>query len=193
MPRRCAPNRGCGAIRPTIPTCCRTGRRKSARYWRRSTRPGRRTRRPGPDPLQPWDNGRASSTANRPMISNELDIEPYRARLRALGRVQIPGFLQEDAAQRLHGCLRDEVPWETAQRTDAPPLPGLPAAAPAGTAEEAARMQAVGDPTGDGIECYYAGGRMTDARPEGKEPHVGRRAVADLVNSEPFLQLAPDL
>ena len=61
------------------------------------------------------------------MISNELDIEPYRARLRALGRVQVPGFLQEDAARRLHDCLREEVPWETAQRTDAARAPGLPA------------------------------------------------------------------
>jgi len=127
------------------------------------------------------------------MISNELDIEPYRARLRALGRVQIPGFLQEDAAQRLHACLRDEVPWETAQRTDAPPLPGLPVAATPGSAEDAALLQAVSERARDGFEFYFDRYRMIDARRDGQDPHLVLHAVVDFLNSEPFLQFARHL
>ena len=56
------------------------------------------------------------------MINNDLRIEPYRARLDATGRVQVPGFLQEPSAQRLRDCLEREVPWEPAQRSDRPPL-----------------------------------------------------------------------
>ena len=74
------------------------------------------------------------------MISNELDIEPFRARLRAHGRVQVPGFLQDQAALRLHDCLRDEVPWETAQRTDAELAPGLLRSPSPGSGEDAAAL-----------------------------------------------------
>ena len=74
------------------------------------------------------------------MISNELDIGPLRERLKSHRRLQVLDFLQEPAADRLHACLRDEVPWEIAQRADLPapvhplPMPGAP--------EEAALLEA---------------------------------------------------
>lgn len=50
------------------------------------------------------------------MISNDLDIDVWRRHLARHGRVQIPRFLQDDAAERLHRCLREEVPWHQAER-----------------------------------------------------------------------------
>src|SRR5690606_17889823 len=90
----------------------------------------------GPRPPGACDNSCVPTTQARSgatMISNELQLEPWRARLRAHGRVQIPGFLQEEAAERLHQCLRDEVPWEIAQRTGAELPPGLPREAAPGS------------------------------------------------------------
>src|SRR3546814_2176348 len=52
------------------------------------------------------------------MISNDVDFSPYRLRFQREGRVQVPGFLQSTAAERLHRCLRHEVPWTLAERVD---------------------------------------------------------------------------
>jgi Rps23 Pro-64 3,4-dihydroxylase Tpa1-like proline 4-hydroxylase len=54
------------------------------------------------------------------MINPDADFAPYRAALAARGRVQIPGFLVEEAAQRLHACLAHEVPWSLAERGTGP-------------------------------------------------------------------------
>lgn len=45
------------------------------------------------------------------MINNDLNFEGYRIDLAKNTRVQIPDFLQLDAAERLHSCLQNEVPW----------------------------------------------------------------------------------
>src|SRR3546814_12996289 len=52
------------------------------------------------------------------MISNELEIEPWRTQLAQRGRVQIRDFLQDSAADRIRECLEHEVPWEVSQRAD---------------------------------------------------------------------------
>lgn len=51
------------------------------------------------------------------MINNELNITLYRQRLVQNTRVQIPGFLQEDAAEAIHRCLAEEIPWALAERS----------------------------------------------------------------------------
>ena len=112
------------------------------------------------------------------MISNELDIEPYRARLRAQGRVQVPGFLQDGAATRLHDCLRDEVPWETAQRTDAELAPGLARSVAPGSADDAALLEAASRRRG--FEFYF-------------DPQLVLHAVVDFLNSPPFIDFARHL
>ncbi|WP_052631562.1 2OG-Fe(II) oxygenase [Pseudoxanthomonas suwonensis] len=127
------------------------------------------------------------------MISNELDIEPFRARLRAHGRVQIPGFLQEDAATRLHHCLRDEVRWETAQRADAEPAPGQSASAVPGSAQDAALLEAATRRAREGFEFYFDRYRMIEARRDGLDPELVLHAVVDFLNSPPFLQFARHL
>lgn len=124
------------------------------------------------------------------MISNELDIEPYRARLRTNGRVQIPDFLQLDAAEELHQCLRDEVRWETAQRTDAVLPPGQPRAAAPGSVEDAALLQAVSERAKEGFEFYFDRYRMIDARCDGIDPDLVLHVVVDFLNSPEFLAFA---
>ena len=52
------------------------------------------------------------------------------------------GFLQEDAALRLHQCLSEEVPWETAQRSDAVLAEGQDRRPPPGSAEDEAALAA---------------------------------------------------
>src|SRR3546814_11521298 len=59
----------------------------------------------------------ATGTANA-MISNELEIEPWRTQLSQRGRVQIRDFLQDSAADRIRECLAHEVPREVSQRAD---------------------------------------------------------------------------
>ena len=127
------------------------------------------------------------------MISNELQLEPWRARLSAHGRVQIPGFLQQDAAERLHACLRDEVPWETAQRTDAPDVDGVPRGAAPGSAADAALLQATTARASDGFEFYFDRYRMIDARRDGLDPHLVLHAVVDFLNSPEFIEFARQL
>jgi SM-20-related protein len=123
------------------------------------------------------------------MINNDLDIEPYRAKLRSDGRVQIPEILQADAADELHQCLRDEVRWETAQRSDAV-LEGKPRAAAPGSAEDAALLQAITERARDGFEFYFDRYRMIDARREGIDPDLVLHVVVDFLNSPEFLAFA---
>ena len=127
------------------------------------------------------------------MISNELQIEPWRARLRAHGRVQIPGFLQDEAALRLHQCLRDEVPWETAQRTDAALADGQQRSALPGSDEDAAALAATCLRAREGFEFYFDRYRMIDARRDGTDPQLVLHAVVDFLNSPQFLDFARQL
>jgi len=52
------------------------------------------------------------------MINNNLNLNHYRQLLVQQTRVQIPDFLQTDAAEALHTCLRDEIPWALAERSE---------------------------------------------------------------------------
>lgn len=123
------------------------------------------------------------------MINNDLDIEPYRAKLRSDGRVQIPEILQTDAADELHQCLRDEVRWETAQRSDAV-LGDKPRTATPGSAEDAALLQAITERARGGFEFYFDRYRMIDARRDGIDPDLVLHVVVDFLNSPEFIAFA---
>ena len=127
------------------------------------------------------------------MINNDLLLEPWRARLRAHGRVQIPGFLQEPSALRLHQCLSEEVPWETAQRSDAALAPGQASSAVPGSAEDAALLEAASRRAREGFEFYFDRYRMIDARRDGTDPQLVLHAVVDFLNSPQFLEFARQL
>lgn len=124
------------------------------------------------------------------MISNTLDFARFRQLLLQHSRVQIPDFLQTDAADELHACLRDEVRWETAQRTDATLAPGQPHSPAPGSAEDAAMLQAVRERALAGFEFYFDRYRMIDARRDGIDPDLVLHVVVDFLNSEEFLAFA---
>ena len=127
------------------------------------------------------------------MINNDLLLEPWRARLRAHGRVQIPGFLQEPSALRLHQCLSEEVPWETAQRSDAVLAEGQDRRPPPGSAEDEAALAATCLRAREGFEFYFDRYRMIDARRDGTDPQLVLHAVVDFLNSPQFLDFARQL
>ena len=124
------------------------------------------------------------------MISNELDITPYQLRLRERGRVQIPDFLQQPSAQRLHECLRDEVRWETALRSDRPRPSGADSAAHGDGATRRALQQAIYRRARDDFEFIFERYRMVEARRDGLDPGLVLHVVVDFLNSPPFLEFA---
>ena len=127
------------------------------------------------------------------MINNDLLLEPWRARLRAHGRVQIPGFLQEPSALRLHQCLSEEVPWETAQRSDAVLADGQDRSPPPGSAADEVALAATCLRAREGFEFYFDRYRMIDARRDGTDPQLVLHAVVDFLNSPQFLDFARQL
>ena len=127
------------------------------------------------------------------MINNDLLLEPWRARLRAHGRVQIPGFLQEPSALRLHQCLREEVPWETAQRSDAVLADGQDRSPPPGSAADEVALAATCLRAREGFEFYFDRYRMIDARRDGTDPQLVLHAVVDFLNSPQLLNFARQL
>ena len=127
------------------------------------------------------------------MINNDLLLEPWRARLRAHGRVQIPGFLQEPSALRLHQCLREDVPWETAQRSDAVLADGQDRSPPPGSAADEMALAATCLRAREGFEFYFDRYRMIDARRDGTDPQLVLHAVVDFLNSPQFLDFARQL
>lgn len=119
------------------------------------------------------------------MISNELDFEPYRQALARDGRVQIPGFLQADAAEQLAGCLRQDVPWVTAER-------GLPDSAPWQGETLRQRMPAAYQRAAAGFHFVYDRYLMVEAMKAGRNPGLLVHAALEFFNSPPFLGFIRD-
>ena len=125
------------------------------------------------------------------MISNTLEIAPYRNRLLSHGRVQIPGFLQEPSAARLRECLSNEVPWQTALRSDRP-VAGSDNAAHSEVAHQAL-LHTLYQRARDAFEFVFDRYRMIDARRDGLDPELVLHAVVDFLNTPPFLDFARHL
>lgn len=116
------------------------------------------------------------------MISNELDAERYRRELAARGRVQMPDFLQVDAAQRLHDCLRSEVPWHVAER-DMPDQD----CAPGTQADRALLERAYARDDGGGFHFVYDRYLMIEAFKAGRDPGLVLHTVLEFFNGPQFL------
>lgn len=114
------------------------------------------------------------------MISNELDIEPYRLALARDGRVQVPGFLQTAAADRLEDCLRREVPWVTAER-------GQPDVAAFDAEVRRQRMPAAYQRAAAGFHFVYDRYLMVEALKAGRDPGLVLHAVVEFFNGPDFL------
>lgn len=126
------------------------------------------------------------------MINNELDVTPYRRRLLEQGRVQIPGFLQEPSAERLRQCLRDEVPWQPALRSDRP-LPASVGAAKSPENVHPGLLQTLYQRAREDFEFVFDRYRMIEARRDGLDPGLVLHVVVDFLNSPPFIEFAREL
>jgi len=115
------------------------------------------------------------------MINNDLDIASYRKRLAEAGRVQIPNFLQPDAAARLAECLRREVPWVTAERGQPDSKPWPPEVA-------RERMPAAYRRAATGFHFVYDRYLIVEAMREGRDKGHLLHAVLEFFNDLPYLQ-----
>ncbi|MGV8940795.1 MAG: 2OG-Fe(II) oxygenase [Lysobacter sp.] len=117
------------------------------------------------------------------MINNELDDERYRDLLAKHGRVQIPDFLQEEAADTLHNCLLNQVPWLTAERGQ----PDRVVAEGGGEGEKMRGMDEVYARAGEGFHFIYDRYLMVEAMKYGRDPELVLHVVLAFFNSPEFL------
>lgn len=129
------------------------------------------------------------------MINEALDLARCRERLQAQGRVQVDGFLQPDAAERLHDCLAREVPWTLALRDrDGARTIAAPAYAAMAGAERAALLQATAESArGGGFHFAYDSYMMVRAYKEGRDPDLLLHRVLEFLNAPPYVQFCQAL
>lgn len=122
------------------------------------------------------------------MINNELNLEPWRAVYRRERRVQVPDFLQADAASRILQCLRHEVPWTLAEHIDGDSSTiGNERYAAMPAAEQAQRLQAAYRRAEQGFQYAYDSYPMVEAAKEGRDPGLLLHAVLQFLNTPQFL------
>lgn len=126
------------------------------------------------------------------MIDPRLDPAAIGARLERERRLQVPDFLQEDAARRLHACLRDEVPWTLALRDGS----GARTVAHADYAampeqERQALLRGTADSAkGGGYRFAYDSYMMVSAYKEGRDPGLLLHKVLEFFNAPEYLAFA---
>lgn len=135
------------------------------------------------------------------MIDPQFDPAPWRAVLQRDGRVQVADFLQPSAAERLHACLRSDVPWTLALRdADGPrTLDHATYAAMDAAAMDALLARAANGPDPDGSSAdlrfrfAYDSYMMVRAYQEGRDPGLLLHGVLELFNSSGYLALMREL
>lgn len=122
------------------------------------------------------------------MINNDLDFDGYRIDLARNTRVQIPNFLQLDAAERLRSCLQNEVPWTLAERSDG--VSKTIAAAEYAAMDETLRAQHLQTAYARAkteFQFVYESYMMVKAAAEGRDPSLILHAILEFLNSEQFI------
>ena len=123
------------------------------------------------------------------MINPALDPVPVRARLRSHGRVQGADFLQPGAADRLHRCLAEEVPWTLALRDATGPrtLPVANYAAMTQASVDALLRDTAAGARDDGFRFAYDSYMMVRAYKEGRDPDLVLHRVLEFFNSPDYV------
>ncbi len=121
------------------------------------------------------------------MINNALDFEPWRLKLRETGRIQIPDFLQPEAAEWLWQSLANDVPWATAVRGEAE-RPAQP-----GSDEDQAIIKTSGQTAREGFHFVYDRYQMVKALKAGGAPEFPTHQVLGFFNTPQFLQFIRSL
>jgi len=123
------------------------------------------------------------------MINNALDVDFWKQQLATRSRVQVPDFLQPDAAEVLRDCLAREVPWSLAERSE-------------GESRTRGRENALDDAAyGEVLEAAYRNAResfqfvydsymLARARKEGWDPDLPVHVMLDFLNSPEFIDFA---
>jgi Rps23 Pro-64 3,4-dihydroxylase Tpa1-like proline 4-hydroxylase len=124
------------------------------------------------------------------MINNGLDVEHWKRQLATRTRVQIPEFLQADAAEFLRDCLAGQVPWRLAERSDnaASRTHGREGALDEATYREV--LDAAYRSARDSFQFVYDSYMLGRARAEGWDPDLPLHIVLDFLNSPDFLEFA---
>ncbi|MBB1062025.1 2OG-Fe(II) oxygenase [Marilutibacter spongiae] len=133
------------------------------------------------------------------MINDALDLPAWRSALQRERRVQVPEFLQAEAADRLRECLEREVPWTLALRDGEGPRTLDPAAY--GAMDEAARTalfartaaSARGQAGDDGYRFAYDSYMMVSAYQQGRDPGLLLHRLLEVFNSPQYIAFAQAL
>jgi Rps23 Pro-64 3,4-dihydroxylase Tpa1-like proline 4-hydroxylase len=134
------------------------------------------------------------------MLNDAIDIAGARTRLQRDGRVQIPDYLQSQAATHLHCCLQHEVPWTLAieDRSGARTIAHADYAAMGEQARVelyarvamSARSPEVGD---DGFRFAYDSYMMVEAYKAGRDPGLILHRVLEFFNTPEYLGFMREL
>ncbi|MCM2336970.1 MAG: 2OG-Fe(II) oxygenase [Pseudomonas sp.] len=123
------------------------------------------------------------------MISNDLDLERWRAQLARDTRVQLPAFLQPPAAEALERSLASEVPWQLAERSE-----GSSRTTPRGRYPDddafAALLDAAYVRARSEYQFAYDTYMLVRAAKEGWDPDLLVHGVLQFFNTPEFLQFA---
>ena len=132
------------------------------------------------------------------MINPDLDLAFWREQLGQNGRVQVAGYLQPDAAERLRTCLAEEVPWTLALRDAQGARTIDHTTYSALTDEQVQRLFAdtaasAGQEGDDGFRFAYDSYMMVRAYQERRDPGLLLHRVLELFNSPDYLAFARHL
>jgi Rps23 Pro-64 3,4-dihydroxylase Tpa1-like proline 4-hydroxylase len=123
------------------------------------------------------------------VINEALDIAHWRARLLATGRVQVEDFLQPAAAERLHACLSNDVPWTLALRDAAGPriLPAAEYAAMAPHEVDALLRRTGLEARAGGFGFGYDSYQIVTAYREGRDPGLLLHRLLEFFSTPAFI------
>lgn len=125
------------------------------------------------------------------MLNPDLELDRYRQLLALSGRVQIADFLRPEAAERLHQCLQDEVPWTLALRTgsESRTIAHTEWSALDPAARAALLQKAYRGVSTHAFQFVYESYMMVRAYQEGRDPGLYLHGVLEYLNSEGYLDL----
>lgn len=120
------------------------------------------------------------------MINPQLDLPRWRGELLRTPRIQIPDFLQPQAAEALAHCLEHDVPWHLAERSEGESRTSPRGAYPDQAAFDALLARAYAR-AGSDYQFAYDSYMLVRAAKEGWDPHLPAHAVFGFFNSPEYI------
>lgn len=126
------------------------------------------------------------------MISNDIDIDHWRRQLAQRSRVQIPDFLQPEAAEALADELSTRTPWQLAERSSGESRTTPRGAYPDDASFDALLRQGYAR-AGDSYQFAYDSYLLVRAAKEGWDPELLAHHVLRFLNTPMFVEFARHL